>query len=578
MAAYEGSMSGGVASGGAFEHTGVVSDCHSRVEFHLQATGLRNMDTFSNSDAFCVVYIEGRELGRTSVQYDTQNPNWHKQFQADYFFEEVQTVRVVVYDEDKKGSSNLKHHDMQGEATFALADLMTSHGSAISIPLTKKGRSTGHGTLIVRGEEMASCSEMLQFQLSGKKLVNKDGWGILDKSDPFFVIKRSREDGQWVRVYKSVKIMDNLNPTWPLDMVSVQSICNGDMDRTLMIEVWDWDKSGDHDFMGSTETCVRDIMNQAEMPLFEKDKKGRNKPAGRLLVKRASLFHKPSFLDYIQGGWELNMVVAVDFTGSNGNPAEPGTLHYVDRASGIPNPYQATIRHLSSVLEQYDSDQLLPCYGFGGRGGADRRVNHCFPLNGNQANPYVHGHQGVLEAYEYALTQWGLSGPTNFSPVIKTAAAMAQRKMSTGALCYTILLIITDGEITDKQATVNAIVAASNLPMSIVIVGVGNSTFTNMEELDGDDAVLIASSGQRASRDIVQFVKFNDYRNAGPGRLGKETLAELPGQMMDFFTKGKIRPPAKVSSAAEVGAAQVHVVDSETERLAAVGKKMLQNM
>ena len=47
------------------------------------------------------------------------------------------------------------------------------------------------------------------------------------------------------------------------------------------------------------------------------------------------------------------MVVAIDFTGSNGNPATPGTLHYLDPTGNVQNPYEATLTGLSSVLEQY---------------------------------------------------------------------------------------------------------------------------------------------------------------------------------------------------------------------------------
>lgn len=52
---------------------------------------------------------------------------------------------------------------------------------------------------------------------------------------------------------------------------------------------------------------------------------------------------------------------------------------------------------------------------------------------------------------------------------------------------YMILLIITDGEIHDMAKTVDLICASSELPLSIVITGVGNEDFTNMNILDADD-------------------------------------------------------------------------------------------
>jgi len=48
------------------------------------------------------------------------------------------------------------------------------------------------------------------------------------------------------------------------------------------------------------------------------------------------------------------------------------------------------------------------------------------------------------------------------------------------------MLILTDGTITDYQKTVDQIVKASDLPISIIIIGVGGADFEAMENLDGD--------------------------------------------------------------------------------------------
>ena len=59
--------------------------------------------------------------------------------------------------------------------------------------------------------------------------------------------------------------------------------------------------------------------------------------------------------------------------------------------------------------------------------------------------------------------------------------------------------------------TRDAIVLASTLPMSIIIVGVGQADFTAMNILDGDDGVLMGKHGQAVQRDIVQFVPFREF-------------------------------------------------------------------
>lgn len=98
-----------------------------------------------------------------------------------------------------------------------------------------------------------------------------------------------------------------------------------------------------------------------------------------------------------------------------------------------------------------------------------------------------------------------------------------------------------------------AIVNASTLPLSIIIVGVGGAEFDNMEELDGD-VVRLSSNGRYAARDIVQFVPFRDFLKGGGDphmarlRLAREVLAEIPDQVLSYMKANSIKPqPSKIS-------------------------------
>lgn len=61
--------------------------------------------------------------------------------------------------------------------------------------------------------------------------------------------------------------------------------------------------------------------------------------------------------------------------------------------------------------------------------------------------------------------------------------------------------------------TREAIVHASHLPMSVIIVGVGNADFSDMQMLDGDDGILRSPKGEPVLRDIVQFVPFRNFKH-----------------------------------------------------------------
>ena len=49
---------------------------------------------------------------------------------------------------------------------------------------------------------------------------------------------------------------------------------------------------------------------------------------------------------------------------------------------------------------------------------------------------------------------------------------------------YHILIIITDGQMTDESRTKEAITNACKYPLSIVCVGVGNGDFSDMKTFD----------------------------------------------------------------------------------------------
>ena len=138
-----------------------------------------------------------------------------------------------------------------------------------------------------------------------------------------------------------------------------------------------------------------------------------------------------------------------------------------------------------------DADKEIPAHGFGARviKGKGQKPSHSFALNGDMFNPECNRVDGVLAAYENCINKCQLYGPTNFAELIsavnaRSEAVPARQEEQT----YQILLIITDGVITDMEATatIDELVRCSEQPMSVIIVGVGNADFHKMNSLDAD--------------------------------------------------------------------------------------------
>ncbi|XP_037616479.1 copine-8 isoform X1 [Sebastes umbrosus] len=523
-----------------------------KVEITVSCRNLLDRDTFSKSDPICVLYTQGmgnkewREFGRTEVIDNTLNPDFVRKFILDYFFEERQNLRFDLYDVDSK-SANLSKHDFLGQAYCTLGEVVGSLGSRSEKPLGGiQGKKCG--TVIVKAEELNNCRESVMMQFCGNKLDKKDFFG---KSDPFLVFYRSNEDGTFTICHKTEVVKNTLNPVWQAFKIPVRALCNGDYDRTIKVEVYDWDRDGSsHDFIGEFSTSYRELSRgQSQFNVYEvinPKKKGRKKKylnSGTVTLLSFLVDIEVTFLDYIKGGTQINFTVAIDFTASNGNPAQPTSLHYMSPYQL--NAYAMALKAVGEIIQDYDSDKMFPALGFGAKLPPDGRISHEFALNGNPQNPYCTGIEGVMEAYYQSLKSVQLYGPTNFSPVINHVARYAA-SVKDGSQ-YFVLLIITDGVISDMAQTKESIVNAACLPMSIIIVGVGPAEFDAMVELDGDE-IRISSRGRYAERDIVQFVPFRDYIDRtgnhilSMARLAKDVLAEIPDQFLSYMRTRGIKP------------------------------------
>lgn len=496
------------------------------------------------------MFVLTSSLHSTRIK-NTLDPEWTTVFIIDYELGTPSKIAVTLFDEVRKGDNK-----SMGAAVFDLGELLGARGG------TKAKKLRGGGVLHAHVRK-SKGSGILRLQLQGQKLKNTEGF--LRKSDPFFELSR-RVDAAgamtWDNVVKSDVVMDNLSPEWKEIAVEMSVLCGGEADSPIMLNVYDYESSGKHVLMGQCETTVNGLVSAAQRNTnFTLTKKG--KETGQLVVLKAELSgagspsaienrvaemsmkeasslpsassSPPNFVDYISGGCELNVVVGIDFTGSNGDPRKAGTLHHLDPHSL--NDYEKAIKSILGVLSKYDSDKKFPVYGFGAK--YDGVVRHCFQCG---ATEEAVGVDGVLEAYR-GVFQSGviMSSPTDITEVVQTAAARAQSSldaaMKRGRQTYTVLLLVTDGAVSDVNATAACLEQVHDTPMSIVIVGVGSADFSGMRFLDD-----LRKPGKR---DIVQFVPFNDHSRDAVD-LSSTTLQEIPDQLVGYFQKRGLSPLSSV--------------------------------
>ncbi|XP_019498142.1 PREDICTED: copine-7 isoform X6 [Hipposideros armiger] len=532
-------MSAGSERGASAAPGVVPAPCASKVELRLSCRHLLDRDPLTKSDpsVLLLLRLQGQwvQVGRTEVVPSCLHPTFSKVFTLDYYFEEVQKLRFEVYDSHGPSSHSCQDDDFLGGMECTLGQIVAQKKMTQAL-LLKFGRNAGKSTITVIAEDISANNGYVELSFRARKLDDKD---LFSKSDPFLEMYRVNDDQSEQLVYRTEVVKNNLSPAWEPFKVSLNCLCSCEETRPLKGLVWDHDSRGKHDLIGEFATTFAEMQKafregQAQWDCMNtkyKQKKRNYKNSGVVIL--------------------ADLKVAIDFTASNGDPRNSCSLHYINPFQ--PNEYLQALVAVGEVCQDYDSDKRFSALGFGARIPPKFEVSHDFAINFNPEDDECEGIQGVVEAYQNCLPRVQLYGPTNVAPIISKVARMAAAEERTAeASQYYILLILTDGVVTDMADTREAIVRASHLPMSVIIVGVGNADFTDMQTLDGDAGVLCSPRGEPAARDIVQFVPFRELKNASPAALAKCVLAEVPKQLVEYYSHKEL-PPRGLSAHARDG-------------------------
>ncbi|KAJ0976851.1 hypothetical protein J5N97_012325 [Dioscorea zingiberensis] len=254
-----------------------------------------------------------------------------------------------------------------------------------------------------------------------------------------------------------------------------------------------------------------------------------------------------------------NLILGIDFTKSNEWSGRYSfrrkSLHAI---GGTPNPYEQAISIIGQTLSPFDEDNLIPCFGFGDASTTDQYVFSFYP-----DQHACRGFEEALSRYRVIAPLLNLSGPTSFAPLIHASIDLVERSN----FRYHALVIIADGQVTrnpnvpqgmlspQERATVDAMVYASQYPLSIIMVGVGDGPWDAMQQFD--DCIP-----ERAF-DNFQFVNFTKIMSTNMEMRKKEAafalaaLMEVPfqyratldlkpvGKRMEKATESKVLPPPR---------------------------------
>lgn len=385
-----------------------------QIELSISCHNLLDLDIVTKSDPQVIVYMRDPwqpkffEVARTEIISDSLNPNFVRKIPLNYNFETVQTLKFEVWDID------ITRKEFLGQLEVTLAEIVAYKGRQYTKQLLSGQRNRNCGTISIVVEEVSTNKQIITLGFKAYDL-RKRNWFV--NNDPFLTLWRSNEDNTYTVVHKTETCRSTQRPTFKPFSVRVRTLCNGDLDRSIRVDCMDHRVDGDHKLIGSFfTTCNRLANGTVDENKYELTKPNSRKDPtavrGVVELVQVALVEEPTFLDYIKGGTEMHFAVAVDFTASNGDPADPRSLHYLDPSGRKPTSYEVALRAVGEIIAQYDSHGMFPGYGFGARLPPTMEVSHHFPLNNNPSHPYCAGVDEIVHWYKERLKSIGRSLPS----------------------------------------------------------------------------------------------------------------------------------------------------------------------
>ena len=447
--------------------------------------------------------LDNKLNGYDSEQKKSQSNNtiaFENFFVCDYFFEREQKIKIIIY---KKKLTYF--------VETTLGCIIGSRNSTFS------KQYEGNETLVIKAEKMGRNDTCVDFKFSLKENGMNTYYFVNNKKIIYVISNKDK------KLYSSESISNNG------EFNNIQIPC------FLLYPFYTINVYNNNKLIGSFNKSVDDIKKNPNCVQIKIPIKNNNL---LFLYDNSEVKENCTFLDYIAAGVRIGLSIGIDFTGSNGHPLDEGTLHSLKGKK--PSDYERAIRACGNIVAYYDYDQLFPVFGFGAiiNSSPNKEASMCFNLNFEQ-NPDIYTIENIVKAYHDCIEKDKLTfaGPTEFAPIIKKVISIIRNQL----LEYHILMILTDGVIDDLQETIDALVEGSFLPLSVIIIGIGNADFKKMEILDGDDVPLISSTGKKRMRDLVQFVPFSKFEN-DENKLSMEVLEEIPRQIVDYYTLNNYNP------------------------------------
>ena len=350
-----------------------------------------------------------------------------------YIFEEKQKIKFDLHS-IKADGNEVSSNNYIGSCNMEPHEIIRAPHQELKRNIVNSNEET-IGELIVNGESISKkmSANVIYIEFEGH---------IKKKGSFFIKIYRGKQiDSQeYLPVYQTESIEPSPNQVikWGKIRIGAASLIKDDQNSLFKIEIVQYQRFGQHKIVGEKVMNFLQFKDTKPNIFFTNDTNNFIKPKSVIFEERYS------FIEFLFNGLNIAMMIAIDFTASNKNPTNLDSLHSIEHSK---NQYLSAINSVGSILEFYDTDKMIPVFGYGARiPQLSGITSHCFSLNGNIFNPEVPGINGVTEIYRNNIMKLQFAGPTHFSPSINYIRNLVEIYVNQKIMnIFFVVMIITDG-------------------------------------------------------------------------------------------------------------------------------------
>ena len=201
------------------------------------------------------------------------------------------------------------------------------------------------------------------------------------------------------------------------------------------------------------------------------------------------------------------------------------------------------MKNFIDLLWPYNDDEFFYIYGYGFEfNNGNIEDASLYPINRSVESPSTQK-DNILSAYSNFLKVINFSKTkSNFNLIIKKFNEKIKGDIDLYDINeYNVLLLFANNDIYNNDEFINEIILSSNLPISVVIIGLGKGPFKQLENVQKNFMNLKDINNNKAKRKNFKFVSFNDL-DKNYQKTVKNALIGIPDHMIEFFTLKNINP------------------------------------